>query len=268
MLEVGCAVRSISSSRAPGPVKSVARSLGVSFQPGGRSMLNPAAALLASAAVTVTVDQPAGSAVDGLLSASIDLNPVGVSATEGTVAGVEPPPALPVPELFLFSARAVPTPIPAAMITATTSQRIRLPWPRPRPVRPPPVPGLYCPARSEWGCDGPAYCPYSAPDGGNGVVTPCCCGGGYPCPAPLGPYAGRSGGVTGRAGRAGLAGLAGLGGLGAENVGATRSAGLAAVNVGPGFLAGVGSAGLGAAIGWGGADGGTRAGGSETCRGS
>src|ERR1700730_16662792 len=226
MLEVGCAVRSISSSRSPGPVKSVARSLRVSFQPGGRSMLNPAAALLASAAVTVTVDQPAGSAVDGLLSASIDLKPVGVSGTEGTVVGVEPPPALPVPELSLFSARAVPTPIAAAMITAGASQRIRLPCPRPRPVRPPPVPGLYCPASSEWGCDGPAYFPaagpYSAPDGGNGVVTPRCCGG-YPCPAPLGPYAGRSGGVTGRAG---LAGLAGFGGLGAENVGRTRSGGL------------------------------------------
>ena len=53
-------------------------------------MLKPAAALLASAAVTVCIVQPAGSAVDGLLSASTDLNPVGVSATEGTVAGLEP----------------------------------------------------------------------------------------------------------------------------------------------------------------------------------
>src|ERR1700730_17547371 len=202
MLEVGCAVRSISSSRFPGPVKSVARSLRVSFQPGGRSMLNPAAALLASGAVTVTVDQPAGSAVDGLLSASIDLKPVGVSGTEGTVVGVEPPPALPAPDLSLFSARAVRTPIAAAMITASASQRIRLPWPRPRPVRPPPVPGLYCPARSEWGCDGPAYFPaagpYSAPDGGNGVVTPRCCGGDPRSPPP-GPYLrpARGGGARG-----------------------------------------------------------------------
>src|SRR5487761_782708 len=85
MLEVGCCVRSTSSSRFPGPVMTVARPLRVSCQPGGASMLNPAAALLASAAVTARVDQPAaGSAVDGLLSASTDLKPVVVSATEGT----------------------------------------------------------------------------------------------------------------------------------------------------------------------------------------
>jgi hypothetical protein len=60
--------------------------------------------------------------------------------------------------------------------------------------------------------------------------------------------------VAGRDGRAGLA----------ENFGAARSAGLAAVNVGPGFWAGVGSAGLGAAAGWAGADGVTRATGIET----
>jgi hypothetical protein len=91
-------------------------------------------------------------------------------------------------------------------------------------------------------------------------VPPCGCGGGgeYPCPAPLGPYTGRSGGVAGawRAGRAGL--------TAAENVGATRSDGLAAVNVGPGFWAGVGSAGLGAAAGAG-ADGVARATGIATC---
>src|SRR5258705_5576347 len=147
MSDVGCPVRSTSKRRSPGPLKSVARPLRVSVQPGGTSMLNPAAALLAAVAVTVCVDQSAaGSAVDGLLSASIDLKPLGVSATEGTALGLPVLPALAALVLpFLFSARAVPTPIAAATITATTSQRIRRPAPRPRPARPPRVPGVYCP---------------------------------------------------------------------------------------------------------------------------
>src|ERR1700733_7089023 len=146
MLAVCCCVRSTSSSRLPGPVKSVARFLRVSFQPGGTAMRNPAAALLASAAVTVCIVQPAGSAVDGLLSAFTDLKVVVVSAPEGTAPGLEPDlPALAVPGLLWLSARAVPTPIAAATITATTSQRIRRPWPRPRPARPPLEPGAYRP---------------------------------------------------------------------------------------------------------------------------
>src|SRR6185437_5693962 len=148
MLEVDCCVRSTSRSRSPGPLKSVARPLVVFVHPGGTSMLNPAAALWTAAAVTVCVDQSAaGSAVDGLLSASIDLKPVGVSATEGTAPAAPAPPA-PVPPPLLFSARAVPTPTAAATITATTSHRIRRLCPRPRPARPPPEPGRYCLARS------------------------------------------------------------------------------------------------------------------------
>ena len=50
--------------------------------PAGREVdAEPGGGALASAAVTVSVDQPAGSAADGLLSASTDLKPVGVSAT-------------------------------------------------------------------------------------------------------------------------------------------------------------------------------------------
>ena len=111
-------------------------------------MLNPAAALLAVAAVTVFVDQPAGSAVVGLLSASTDLKPVGVLATDGSAPLVLPALAAPVLPWLLFSARAMPTPIAAAMMTASRSQSIRRPCPGRRPVRPPPEPGVYCLTRS------------------------------------------------------------------------------------------------------------------------
>src|ERR1700761_5567334 len=145
MLEVLCCVRSTSKTRLPGPMKSVARPLGFSDQPGGTSIENPAAVLRASAAVTVCVDQSAaGSVVDGLLSAFTDWKVVVVSATEGIVAGVLP--RLPVLPCWL-SATAVP--IPAATITAAASQMICHFRPRrPRPARPPPLPGAYCLDRS------------------------------------------------------------------------------------------------------------------------
>src|ERR1700751_2138084 len=120
MLEVLCWVRSTSTNRLPGPVKSLARPLRFSDQPGGTSIENPATVLWASAAVTVCVDQPAaGSVVDGLLSAFTDWKVVVASATEGSV--VEVLPGVPVLPCWL-SATAVP--IAAAMITATASQMI------------------------------------------------------------------------------------------------------------------------------------------------
>src|SRR5580692_1735998 len=149
MLVVLCGVRSTSTSMSPGPVNSVASLLRCSLQPGGRSIENPATAgAPASAAVTVTCDQPDGSTAEGLFSASTDLKPVGVSATNALpvdcVPFGEPPP------LWWFSASAAPTPTAAAMMTATTSQAIcrPRPRPRPRPARPPPAPGAYCLARS------------------------------------------------------------------------------------------------------------------------
>src|SRR6478672_2468951 len=102
MLVVLCSVRSTSTSRSPGPVKSVCRPLCLVSQPGGTSIENPAAALCACAWVTVCVVQSApGSAVEGLLSASTDFNFVTVSATEGTVVGW-PPAALVLPALAPF----------------------------------------------------------------------------------------------------------------------------------------------------------------------
>src|ERR1700722_5340470 len=156
MLLVLCGVRSTVISMSAGPVKLTAWPDRFSVQPGGRSSENPATAgAPRSAAVTVACDQPDGSTADGLFSASTDLKPVTVSATgplpvDCVVLG-EPPP------VCRFSASAAPTPIAAAMTTATTSQAICRPRPRPRPARPPGLPGVYFPARSGVGCDGPAY---------------------------------------------------------------------------------------------------------------
>src|SRR5580693_9065644 len=146
MLLVLCEVRSTVTSMLPGPLKLVARPDRFSVQPGGRSIENPATAgAPTSAAVTVSCCQPDGTTADGSLSASTDLKPVGVSATNpllvDVVAPGEPPP------LCRFSASAAPTPTAAAMTTATTSQAICRPLPRPR-AAPPPVPGWYCLARS------------------------------------------------------------------------------------------------------------------------
>src|SRR5579863_5177131 len=202
MSVVFCGVRSTSTSRSPGPVNSVARWSRFSLQPGGRSSEKPATAgEPRSVAVTVACHQPDGITADGWFSASTDLKPVGVSATNALpvdcVPFGEPPP------LWWFSASAAPTPTAAAMMTATTSQAICRPRPRPRPERPPPAPGAYCLARSGYDCDGPAYCSAA---GGNGEVPPP----GWPCPVPLEPpYAGRRSGVgAGGWGRAGLAELA------------------------------------------------------------
>src|ERR1700722_16152050 len=109
MSVVFCGVRSTSTSMSPGPVKSVARALRFSLQPGGRSSENPATAgAPRSAAVTFAFCQPDGSTADGLFSASTDLKPVAVSWTNPLLPDCVAPGETP-PPLCWVRASATPT---------------------------------------------------------------------------------------------------------------------------------------------------------------